>query len=156
MRSLIEKYSFTLGMVPMRSTTRRLRPNPDEDSSVVRVITTFPLENVSLTRRKVITGATGSLGVQVMMTFLAKTDLRIFVLVRASDDSHALDRVLDNVRHRVDAKTFQELRDRMTALAVDLTDEHLGLRDDDYGQLLRKVVTIVHVSFFASVLSPPS
>lgn len=91
-----------------------------------------------------------------MMTFLAKTDLRIFVLVRASDDSHALDRVLDNVRHRVDAKTFQELRDRMTALAVDLTDEHLGLRDDDYGQLLRKVVTIVHVSFFASVLSPPS
>ena len=56
----------------MEPTTQRLRPDPDEDDIVVRIMTTSSFENVPLISHKVITGVTGPLGVQIVMTFLAK------------------------------------------------------------------------------------
>ncbi|EKM50503.1 uncharacterized protein PHACADRAFT_213424 [Phanerochaete carnosa HHB-10118-sp] len=129
MRQLLQRYSFPVDAVSSPISEERYGDDPDEDGIVI------------------ITGVTGSLGVHIMMRYLTMTGLRVFALVRASDGSHALRRIVDNMKHRDDLDAFEELQHRVTALAANLSEERLGLREDVFQEMVEKTVAVIHVAW---------
>lgn len=129
MRHLLQKYSFPPNASPAAVVSNQNVEVSSEDDIVV------------------ITGATGSLGVHVMMRYLTMSHYRVFALVRASDDKHALRRIAENMTLREDLDAFEELQGRLTALAADLTENQLGLREGVYQEIVERAIAVIHVAW---------
>jgi len=89
-----------------------------------------------------LTGATGFLGAHLLASLVAAGRGRIVCPVRASDDTHALERIRSTlVRYAIDVP---HLGQRVQALAADLSAPGLGIPVERYGALARSVGSIYH------------
>jgi thioester reductase-like protein len=88
-----------------------------------------------------LTGATGFVGVEVLMRYLERSDRHVVAMVRAADDEHAAARL----RATIDAACADAdaHAGRVTAVAGDLTAPRLGL-DGRWDALAERVGAIVH------------
>ena len=89
-----------------------------------------------------LTGATGFLGMEVLARLLEAGDREVVVLVRASDNDAAAERVDD-----VLAKLWRDpspYRDRVRAVAGDVTQDGLGIGAAERTQLAEDIGAIMH------------
>ena len=93
--------------------------------------------------RMLITGATGFLGMELLMRYLERGDREIVTLVRAPSDEAAQERI-DAVLRNLFGSDADRYRPRVTALRSDLTASRLGLSRARYDELADTVELIVH------------
>lgn len=92
-----------------------------------------------------LTGATGYLGAYLAMELLQQTRAQLILLVRAAGPEPARARLWQAWRTHISLEAFNQLLDtRADILCGDLTLEALGLPAEAYGQLVRRVDSIVH------------
>lgn len=91
-----------------------------------------------------LTGATGTVGRELLARMLTAPATRVICLVRASDDAEAQRRLFDALADRPGNPFDAMLRQRVRALAGDLTRDRLGLPARDWEQLAAEVTRIVH------------
>ena len=99
-----------------------------------------------------ITGATGFVGMEVMARYLERTDRDVYVLVRASDDAGADERVrevLSTIYADPDAYPG-----RVTAVAADIERSDLGLPPERRAELVARVSDVVHAAATVSFTLP--
>jgi thioester reductase-like protein len=91
-----------------------------------------------------LTGATGTVGRELLARMLAAPDARLICLVRAADDAEAGRRLVDALADRPGDPLDERQRQRVRAIAGDLTRERLGLPERDWHRLADEVTRIVH------------
>jgi long-chain acyl-CoA synthetase len=99
-----------------------------------------------------LTGATGFVGMEVLARYLELSDRDLVALVRASDDGEARARVRSTVAAlfgREDAHPG-----RVTAVAADLEQPHLGLNEGRRHELAARVSDIIHAAASVSFTLP--
>jgi hypothetical protein len=150
MKSLTERYKLRASLA-----TQTFADNINLWPQDVGIVVSLSLPHIfydcrsmTMNLQQVLTGATGSLGAHILVHFLTRTLLCVVVLVRASDDKQAMQRLLANLRSR-------QLTDnvdvgRLKVVASDLSKERLGLNQEIYTELVCRTVHIVHVSLFLS------
>ena len=89
-----------------------------------------------------LTGATGFVGTELLARYLQLTDRRVFVLIRARDDTHARERLCETLRCALGAA--EPWIERVHALAGDITQPGLGLDPDVGLDVAGSVSEIVH------------
>src|SRR6201995_686182 len=101
-----------------------------------------------------LTGGTGFVGMELIARSLERSDRDVIALVRAPDQAGArarIDAVLDDVFGR----RAGDYRDRVQAVAGDVTTSRLGLSDPVRDEIAERATTIVHsaasVSFTLSL-----
>lgn len=127
MLALVDKYSHFV--IPSSATSSTPRP---AKSTVV------------------LTGATGSLGAQLLAALLAKDSVeKVYVLVRASNDVDAVRRVESSLKE----KGLPGIGDpRIVSLASDFAQGRLGLSQPTYDEIASSVTLVLHVSLFPIIL----
>ncbi len=95
--------------------------------------------------RLFLTGATGFVGMEVLARYLEREDRPITCLVRAASDAAARDR-LDAVLDGLVEGGAARFRDRVEAVAGELTSPGLGLSGETRARLAREVSTIIHAA----------
>jgi thioester reductase-like protein len=90
-----------------------------------------------------LTGATGFVGMELLVRILEQTDRDVIALVRAADAKSAQARI-DDVLARLLAPADRPPRGRVRAQAADLTAPGLGLSPMTRDRLARSVGTVVH------------
>lgn len=92
--------------------------------------------------RVLLTGATGFLGMEVLVRLLQREDVEVVAVVRARDDEHAAERL------RATLATLSggalEARSRVRAVAGDVATEGLGLGAGHARSLQQEVEYVVH------------
>ncbi|CAG8836686.1 9981_t:CDS:1, partial [Cetraspora pellucida] len=94
-----------------------------------------------------ITGATGSLGSFILRDLLMNHNvLKIYCLVRASDENNGWFRLKDSFEQRhLDTSLLS--KERVIILPSDLDDSKLGQTEDVYLKLVRELTEIYHVAW---------
>lgn len=91
-----------------------------------------------------LTGATGTVGRELLARMLAVEGTRVLCLVRAADDAEAQRRLVDVLANRPGDALTDAQRQRVRAVAGDLTRDRLGLPARDWERLADDVTRIVH------------
>lgn len=96
-----------------------------------------------------LTGATGSLGAHVLAQLIARPDVKIVhCLVRAKDAQDAGRRVQKSLQQRkIYASLSPAARQKIHALASDLSDPHLGLDSKTYQSVTKNLKTVIHCAW---------
>jgi long-chain acyl-CoA synthetase len=89
-----------------------------------------------------LTGATGFLGMEVLLRLLERTDRQIIAPVRAADDAHASARI-DNVLATLFPPELVPMG-RVRAVAADLEAPGMGLTSSERASLTAEIETVVH------------
>ncbi len=101
-----------------------------------------------------LTGATGFVGMELLERYLERTDRQIVALVRADDAATARARI-DAVLENLFGAGAHVRRDRVEAVAGDMTRPDLGLDPMQRERIAERVTTIIHsaasVSFTLSL-----
>ncbi|MET9633460.1 thioester reductase domain-containing protein [Lentzea sp. NPDC006480] len=101
-------------------------------------------------REAFVTGATGFLGAFLLRDVLDRTDARVTCLVRGRDQADARRRLKDNLRwYEVDADLS-----RVDVVVGDLTRPRLGLTEEQFDDLARRVDVIYHAGATVSWIRP--
>lgn len=99
-----------------------------------------------------LTGATGFLGAQIARWILQTSEASLLVLVRAADDEAARLRLLREWWDWPDARRAVGIR--VQVLAGDVCLPRLGLSEDVYARLVRRVTHIVHAAADVRLFAP--
>jgi thioester reductase-like protein len=91
-----------------------------------------------------ITGATGFVGMELVARYLERTDRTVIALVRAGDDQAAQERLMAAVERVLPGA--QRYRERLVAVAADVTLPRLGLDRRRWAALALEVDEIVHAA----------
>ncbi|KAK4703977.1 hypothetical protein P7C70_g2238, partial [Phenoliferia sp. Uapishka_3] len=118
--------------------------------SLVEKYRHFPVPHARISHRKpspdtvvVLTGATGSLGAQLLAALLSRDSLkRVYVLVRAKDHIEASLRVKKSLEERGMKGVGED--ERIVGLASDFSKEHLGLEKERYEEIAQSVTLVLH------------
>jgi len=89
-----------------------------------------------------LTGATGFVGMELLVRYLQLTDRRVFVLIRARDGEHARERLRETLRCALGSD--EPWAERVCALAGDITQDGLGLHPELALEVAGEVSEIVH------------
>jgi thioester reductase-like protein len=100
-----------------------------------------------------LTGATGFVGMEVLVRYLERDARPIVALVRAQDDAAAQQRLRGVLENLFGGRAAAHAP-RVTALASDLTAPRLGLTDGVWERLAGQVSTIVHGAASVSFTLP--
>jgi thioester reductase-like protein len=105
----------------------------------------LPLRTVA-PERVLLTGPTGFFGPFLLAALLDKTSAAIDVLVRATDAAHGHERLAAAMRRaNLFTPEFEaRFRERVTAVAGDLSRENLGLSARAWGELAERTGAILH------------
>ena len=104
-------------------------------------------------RRILLTGATGFLGMELLVRLMEQTDDHVIALIRAADDAAAGAR-LDGVLATLFAPHDRPGRDRVRAVTADLERPGLGLDDATAEALAAEIDTVVHCAASVSFALP--
>jgi thioester reductase-like protein len=93
-----------------------------------------------------LTGATGFLGPFLVSSLLERTSCTLHALVRATDETHGLDRIVASLRRAQlwSAAREAEVRARVRVVCGDLAEPHLGIDEATFQRLADSVDAIVH------------
>ena len=105
-----------------------------------------------MSRTVLLTGATGFLGMEVLVRLLEQDGTEVRALVRARDDAHARERLEAVLRTLW--RDPSAVRDRVRAVPGNLTAPDLGLREQDRRALLRDVDAVLHCAASISFTLP--
>jgi long-chain acyl-CoA synthetase len=105
------------------------------------------------TRAVLITGTTGFVGMELLARFLERSDRPVIAPVRAADDGAAADRV-DGVLRGLFGPAAARHRERVDAVAADLTAPGLGLERRRQEELAERVGLIIHSAASISFTLP--
>ncbi|MCO4770112.1 MAG: SDR family oxidoreductase [Deltaproteobacteria bacterium] len=95
--------------------------------------------------RVFLTGVTGFVGRYVAARLLARPDVEgLDVLVRARDEAHARERLLDSMTHAVSPDDAPELVARMTPIIGDLRRDRFGLDEEAWHALAGRTTHVLH------------
>jgi thioester reductase-like protein len=108
----------------------------EPDSRVERQTARAPCAGVLLT------GATGFLGMELLVRYLERSECRVFALVRGDDDREAKARIRATLSSLFGPD--HPYGERVRAVRGDITSPGLGLRDKDADGLAEQVSEIVH------------
>ena len=103
--------------------------------------------------RVLLTGATGFLGMELLVRLLEQTDHEVVALVRAADDAGATAR-LEGVLETILAPEDQPPAGRVRAVAADLEQPGLGIDDAAAEKLMADVQIVVHCAASISFALP--
>ena len=103
--------------------------------------------------RLLLTGATGFLGMELLVRLLEQTDREVIALIRAPDDAAAAER-LDGVLATLFSPEHQPAPGRVRAVAADLEQPGLGLAPEVGDALVADVTTVVHCAASVSFALP--
>ncbi|MCC6796892.1 MAG: thioester reductase domain-containing protein [Candidatus Hydrogenedentes bacterium] len=97
-------------------------------------------------RSILMTGATGFFGPFLLGSLLQRTECEIEVVVRAADQSHGRDRIVDALRRAElwTPEVQEKFLSRVRVVCGDLGLARLGLNDQDWERLCRESDAIVH------------
>jgi amino acid adenylation domain-containing protein/thioester reductase-like protein len=102
-----------------------------------------------------LTGATGFLGIYLLRELLATTEATVHCLVRAGDESHAMDRVQANARHYFgDDLAAYRAAGRIAAVPGDLAEPRLGLPEEEFDRLAHLVDVVHHPGGLVNFIYP--
>ncbi|MEU0084689.1 amino acid adenylation domain-containing protein [Streptomyces sp. NPDC006274] len=102
-----------------------------------------------------LTGATGFLGIYLLRELLATTEATVHCLVRAGDESHAMDRLQANARHYFgDDLVAYRTTGRIAAVPGDLAEPRLGLPEEEFDRLARLVDVVHHPGGLVNFIYP--
>jgi thioester reductase-like protein len=94
-----------------------------------------------------LTGGTGFVGPFLLKSLLEQTDERIYVLVRAGNESHASERLWAALLSSLGPATralAEDFHRRVTPVCGDLAQDNLGLTADAWRRLATRVHTVYH------------
>ncbi len=91
-----------------------------------------------------LTGATGFLGMEVLVRLLDQSDTEIVALVRAPDRAAAARRIDTVLAQLYESPAARGLAGRILALPGDVSSPDLGLRPEDRRALVERTTSIVH------------
>lgn len=97
-----------------------------------------PLSNILLT------GATGFLGCNLLNTLLTTTNYSIFLLVRASSDEEAFERINEKYKFYFDHYLNQFQNKRLFVFSGNLEKKDLGVSKETYQTLITQIDSIIH------------
>jgi thioester reductase-like protein len=100
-----------------------------------------------------LTGTTGFVGMELLARYLQRSDRRIVAPVRAGSPEGARARV-DAVLENLFGADFGHHRDRIVAIAADITAPGMGLQREVRERLASRVTTIVHCAASVSFTQP--
>jgi thioester reductase-like protein len=105
-----------------------------------------PLPDVPVMNHVLLTGGTGFIGPFLMKSLLEQTRAKIYVLVRASDDTQGRQRLRAAMESMgpVPARLMQLFESRIVPLCGDLAQPSLGLTQDVWAFLTAEIDTIFH------------
>lgn len=103
--------------------------------------------------RTLLTGATGFLGMELLVRLLEQTDQDVVALIRAPDDAAAAVR-LDGVLATLFAPADRPAPGRVVAVAADLEQPGLGLTDAAADALAAEIDVVVHCAASVSFALP--
>ncbi|KIJ19149.1 hypothetical protein PAXINDRAFT_161353 [Paxillus involutus ATCC 200175] len=93
----------------------------------------------------VLTGATGSLGSNILDELLAGPAVEVvYCLCRAKSDEDAANRVAASMKSRKLLRRFSAAGNRVISLAADLPADRLGLEDNIYLEIVNRATLIIH------------
>ena len=98
----------------------------------------------SLEDAVLISGATGFLGMEVLLRYLLQTDRTVVALVRAESDAAAAERLRATLDQLVGPARAEAYAARCVVVAADLTRPGLGLDPERHTRIARAVDEIVH------------
>ena len=93
-----------------------------------------------------LTGATGFLGCNLLYQLLKQTNYNLFLLVRSTTKSNAINRIQHKFSFYFNRGLNLSELSRITFLSSDLEEPFLGLDQNDYRLLCDKVDTIIHAA----------
>lgn len=128
-------YVYTLDKQTQEKIDSYLRaiPNWKIDCSLKK-----PIANVLLT------GATGFLGCNILNQLLNLTDYKIFLLVRATSQEEAVERINNKFQIYFD-KTLKDIyNSRVFVIKADIEKNNLGLSEEEYKFLITTIDSVIH------------
>lgn len=91
-----------------------------------------------------LTGANGFLGTQIALKILKHHDHDIIALVRGKNEKDAVNRLFRAWWEF--PELLKEIGNKVRVLTGDITQNNLGLEQDKYGELYRKITHIIHAA----------
>lgn len=102
-----------------------------------------------------LTGATGFVGIHLLQELLETTLAKVYCLVRAQDEAHAMEKINDYFsKYLIAIKDSQ--RKRIIPVVGDLTKYNLGLEKEQYALLASTVQMIYHSGSSVNFIEPYS
>ncbi len=96
------------------------------------------------TRPILLTGATGFVGMELLVRLLEQTDRDVIALVRAADDDAARVRIDELLKLLIEPQRRNMYRSRVQGVAADLEQPGLGLSDTTRTTLTTSIGAVVH------------
>ncbi len=108
--------------------------------------------NVALAQAVFLTGATGFLGVFILVELLEQTNAKVYCLIRAADEQEALLRL----KCQVERYELQDHIDwcRIVPVCGDLAEARLGLSESRYREIAEQVAAIYHNGALVNFIQP--
>lgn len=103
-------------------------------------------------RQVLMTGASGYVGAYVVHELMLQTEAEVICLVRAATPEDGRHRVLANLRRY--GLVTPDLERRLSVVLGDLTEPHLGLPEDEFQALARRIDTIFHSAAWVNFVYP--
>ncbi len=123
-------------------------------SSILEDILPLNMQPVSSIQKHVLlTGATGFLGARMLWELLNGTEVQVYTLVRAKDTEAALQRIQAALQVQ-NLKLTEAQWQRVVPVCGDITQEHLGLNENVWGDLTSKVDTVYHCAAHVNTVLP--
>ncbi|MBV8327763.1 amino acid adenylation domain-containing protein [Chryseobacterium sp.] len=102
-----------------------------------------------------LTGVTGFVGIHLLQELLDTTDAAIYVLVRAQDEFHAMEKI-DHCFQQYHIAAKKEQRSRIIPVIGDLALPMLGLSNDTFSRLAKNTDLIYHSGSSVNFIEPYS
>lgn len=117
------------------------RPQKDLKPKAAPILTAVTKRSVN---QLLLTGASGFLGIHLLLELLRQKEIRITALVRDRDNAAAAARLWQLARFYFPQADLEAFEKRVTVISGDIGAERLGLPEANYRQLYERIDTVLH------------
>ncbi len=91
-----------------------------------------------------LTGVTGFLGIHVLQDLINNYNCNVYCLIRSKGGKSATSRVVERLNYYFDGKYIDLIDSRIFVVNSNITDNHLGLSDEQYNELGLNISSVIH------------
>ena len=118
----------------------KLKNNPLQIGNSKDLLKRKPITNILLS------GSTGYLGCNLLNQLLNTTDYKLFLLIRASSEEQAWQRIKKKFKFYFDKSLDDFYGSRLFILDSDIEKDNLGLTETNYQMLIQTIDSIIHAA----------